>query len=54
MARSDASSWKEAGIKEFQGLINCGCFKIVDRRLQSTSSVTLNGQLDPISGAAKS
>jgi hypothetical protein len=30
MARSDASAGKEADIKEVQGLINRGCFKIVD------------------------
>ena len=31
MARSDASAWKNAEIKEVQVLINLGCFKIVDR-----------------------
>jgi hypothetical protein len=30
MARSDASAWKEAEIKEVQGLINRGCFKNFD------------------------
>jgi hypothetical protein len=30
MAHSDASAWKEAEIIEVQGLINCGCLKIVD------------------------
>ena len=36
MARSDASAWKEAEIKEVQGLINRGCFKIVDRPANCT------------------
>ena len=31
MARSDASAWKEAELKEVQGLISRGCFTIVDR-----------------------
>ena len=36
MARSDAAAWKEAEIKEVQGLINRGCFKIVDRPANCT------------------
>ncbi len=36
MARSDASAWKESEIKEVQGLINRGCFKIVDRPANCT------------------
>ena len=36
MARSDASAWKDAEIKEVQGLIDRGCFKIVDRPAHCT------------------
>ncbi len=31
IARSDASAWNDAGIKEVQGLVNRGGFEIVDR-----------------------
>ncbi len=42
MASSDASAWKEAEIKEVQGLINSGCFKIVDSPANCTPGMLQN------------